>query len=231
MWQAEQRLEGLQPFACLRHLSHRGHLRPAANRAASEGKLADQQALVQTARDSEARDVALAIEGDKQAFERLYRVHVARVHGLTRRMAGHEAAEDLTQDVFVRAWEKLPSFRGDSQFGTWLYRLAVNLVVETWRKKSNQARRNEQDDEALARLSVEPADSAFAMDFQAAVNRLPDAARMVFMLHDVDGYKHREISKLLGITSGTSKGQLHRARSILRRHLGARAPGRADERR
>jgi len=136
-------------------------------------------------------------------------------------MAGFELAEDLTQDVFVRAWEKLQTFRGDSQFGTWLYRLAINVIVEDRRKGGNRWRRREDDQDLLTNLSAPPADGGFALDFEAAVHLLPDAARRVFLLHDVEGYKHREIGKLVGIASGTSKGQLHRARMILRRYLGA----------
>jgi RNA polymerase sigma factor (sigma-70 family) len=173
--------------------------------------------------ESEARDVTLAREGDRSAFERLYRVHVGRVYGLACRMAGASVADDLTQDVFVRAWEKLAGFRGDSQFGTWLYRLAVNLIVEDRRRVF--ARGRQQDDGyALENAPAEPADAAFAMDFEAAVSRLPPAAREVFVLHDVEGYKHREIARLVGITSGTSKGQLHRARMILRRYLRRETP-------
>ncbi len=170
--------------------------------------------------DSEAADVARAQAGDKDAFERLYRLHVGRIHGLACRMAGFEVAEDLTQDAFVRAWEKLHTFRGDSQFGTWLYRLAINVIVEDRRRGANRWRREEDDEDALRNLSVPPANAGFRMDFEAAVNLLPDAARRIFVLHDVEGYKHREIGKLTGITSGTSKGQLHRARMILRRYLG-----------
>lgn len=136
-------------------------------------------------------------------------------------MAGFELAEDLTQDAFVRAWEKLRTFRGDSQFGTWLYRLAINVIVEDRRKGGNRLRPQVDDEDLLRNLSVPPANAGFTMDFEAAVNLLPDAARRVFVLHDVEGYKHREIGKLVGITSGTSKGQLHRARMILRRYLGS----------
>jgi RNA polymerase sigma-70 factor (ECF subfamily) len=166
----------------------------------------------------EAADVGRAREGDRDAFERLYRLHVPRIYALARRMGGPEAADDLTQDVFVRAWEKLGSFRGDSQFGTWLYRLAINVIVES-RRKTRRWRRQDDDEDVLERLAVEPENAAFAIDFEAAVNRLPAAARRVFVLHDVEGYKHREIGRLARITAGTSKGQLHRARLILRRYL------------
>jgi RNA polymerase sigma-70 factor, ECF subfamily len=164
-------------------------------------------------------DAALAAAGDARAFERLYRAHAARVHGLARRMMGLEHAADLTQDVFVRAWEKLGTFRGDAAFGTWLYRLAVNVILN--RRASRAADRNRVDD-AEAVLATVPAkgrSEGLALDFEAAIERLPEGARMVFVLHDVEGYKHEEIADCMGVTAGTTKAQLHRARMILRRYL------------
>jgi RNA polymerase sigma-70 factor (ECF subfamily) len=171
--------------------------------------------------DADAPDVALACRGDQQAFERLYRLHVSRIRGLARRMAGFEAADELTQDAFVRAWEKLGTFRGESLFATWLYRLAVNVIIESRRSLARRAARQEDDEEAVRNASVRAADGVFAVDFSAAVTRLPDGARQVFVLHDVEGYKHHEIGRLMGITTGTSKGQLSRARTILRKYLSA----------
>lgn len=175
-------------------------------------------------------DVPLARDGDQFAFERLYRVHLPRIHGLARRMAGFDAADELTQDVFIRAWEKLPTFRGDSLFGTWLYRLAVNVIIESRRSAARRSWLQGEDEEALRNVSVLPGDAAASLDVEAAVQRLPEGARQVFVLHDVEGYKHHEIGKMLSVSVGTSKGQLHRARMILRRYLG---PGRgrplADE--
>jgi len=145
-------------------------------------------------------------------------------------MAGYEAADELTQDVFIRAWEKLPTFRGDSQFGTWLYRLAVNVIIESRRTAARRAWLQGDDEDAVRNVSVAAADAVASLDMEAAVQRLPEGARQVFVLHDVEGYKHREIGRILGVTAGTSKGQLHRARMILRRYL---SPGRgarcADE--
>ena len=212
----------LQPPGRFRHLRRQTD-RAAAGRAGPDQarRSLTEQCSAQRGADTEAADVALACAGDKDAFERLYRLHVARIHGLACRMAGFELAEDLTQDAFVRAWEKLRTFRGDSQFGTWLYRLAINVIVEERRKPTSRWRRHDDDDDELRNLSVQPENAAFAIDFEAAVNRLPDAARQVFVLHDVEGYKHREIGELVGIAAGTSKGQLHRARMILRRYLGA----------
>lgn len=166
-------------------------------------------------------DVALARQGDSQAFERLYRIHVGVIRGLARRMAGDAAADELTQDAFVRAWEKLHTFRGDSRFGTWLYRLAVNIIVERRRSFACRAWLVEDAGDAVLAASVPATDCVFTIDFQAAVDRLPEGARQVFVLHDVEGYKHQEIGALLGIATGTSKWQLHRAREILRKHLSA----------
>jgi RNA polymerase sigma-70 factor, ECF subfamily len=172
---------------------------------------------VQTALDP---DVALAAGGDSSAFERLYRQHVARIHGLTRRMLGTSEADEATQDIFVRTWQKLGQFRGDSAFGTWLHRLAVNVVIERRRAFAIRRERVSDDDSALDLATVPPAHTDLTVDFESAIAQLPAGAREIFVLHDVEGYKHREIAALLGITSGTSKRQLHRARMLMRKHLG-----------
>jgi RNA polymerase sigma-70 factor (ECF subfamily) len=165
-------------------------------------------------------DVALAARGDSSAFERLYRTHVARVHSLTRRMLGSHDADEVTQDIFVRTWQKLGQFRGDSAFGTWLHRLAVNVVIERRRSYAIQRERMADDPEALDAVVVRPARSDLTVDFEQAIGQLPRGAREIFVLHDVEGYKHREIAAMLDITTGTSKRQLHRARMLMRRHLG-----------
>lgn len=164
-------------------------------------------------------DTALACSGDPRAFERLYRAHVGRIHGLVRRMLGGQDAEELTQDIFIRAWQKLGSFRGESAFGTWLHRLAVNVVLERRRSLAARMSRYHDGDAALDRIASRPESPDLAMDFEVAVEKLPEGARQIFVLHDVEGYKHREIASLLGISSGTSKTQLHRARMLLRGHL------------
>jgi RNA polymerase sigma-70 factor (ECF subfamily) len=128
----------------------------------------------------------------------------------------------LTQDVFVRVWQKLATFRGDSSFGTWLHRLAVNVIIERFRTLGATRERFLPDGEAmLERLSGAPAPARYdaRMDLDAAVKRLPPGARAVFVLHDVEGYRHEEIGELLGVSIGTSKSQLHRARMTLRGHL------------
>jgi RNA polymerase sigma-70 factor (ECF subfamily) len=175
------------------------------------------EAPIQPAMDS---DVALAARGDSSAFERLYRAHVARIHSLTRRMLGTHEADEVTQDIFVRTWQKLGQFRGESAFATWLHRLAVNVVIERRRTFAIQRERMSGDPDALDLVAVAPARADLRVDFDAAIEQLPPGAREIFVLHDVEGYKHREIAVLLDITTGTSKRQLHRARMLLRKHLG-----------
>jgi len=165
-------------------------------------------------------DVALAARGDASAFERLYRTHVTRIHNLTRRMLGSHDADEATQDIFVRTWQKLGQFRGESAFSTWLHRLAVNVVIEKRRSFAIHRERMSDDPAALDAVTVAPARADLTVDFEAAIERLPAGAREIFVMHDVEGYKHREIAALLDITSGTSKRQLHRARMLMRKHLG-----------
>lgn len=166
-------------------------------------------------------DVARAAAGDVRAFERLYEAHLPRVHGLVRRMAGGRDTDELTQDVFVRVWQKLASFRGDSAFATWLHRLAVNVVIERFRTESARRQRLHDGEAIFDTLAAPHRSGDVRMDFEAALERLPDGAREIFVLHDVEGYKHHEIATLLEISAGTSKAQLHRARMMLRRHLKA----------
>jgi RNA polymerase sigma-70 factor (ECF subfamily) len=163
--------------------------------------------------------VARAASGDLHAFEELYAVHLPRVHSLVRRMTGGRDSDELTQDVFVRVWQKLGTFRGDSAFGTWLHRLAVNVVIEKFRADTLRRQRLHDGEEIFDTLPAPPRSGELSMDFEAALEKLPDGAREIFVLHDIEGHKHHEIATLLGISSGTSKAQLHRARMMLRRHL------------
>jgi RNA polymerase sigma-70 factor (ECF subfamily) len=170
-------------------------------------------------------DVARAAAGDRGAFERLYRQNVNRVFSLCARMvADRSRAEELTQDVFVRAWEKLHLFRGESSFGTWLHRLTVNVVLNARKSDGRQKTRFEENDEdtgmdAHAGIVGMPLAPGDLLDLEEAVQKLPPGARRVFLLHDVEGYKHEEIAEMLGVTSGATKAQLHRARLLLREAL------------
>jgi RNA polymerase sigma-70 factor (ECF subfamily) len=167
----------------------------------------------------DAVDAMLAAAGDARAFERLYRGHVGRVHGLACRMMGRDEAHDVTQEVFVRAWSKLRTFRGESAFGTWLHRVAVNVILTKRSAVRVEQGRLAHDEAIFDVLPAKPAGREHRVDMERAVRKLPEGAREIFVLHDVEGYKHHEIAELLGISIGTSKAQLHRARMLLRKHL------------
>ncbi len=169
--------------------------------------------------EGDRADAVRAASGDVQAYERLYRSHLPRVYSLVRRMAGQDEADELTQDVFVRAWQKLYLFRGDSAFGTWIHRVAVNVVLEWMRSRRHEKFRHH-DSEAVFQVTPgRPMRPDATLDYEAALEHLPDGAREIFVLHDVEGHKHVEIADLLGISPGTSKAQLHRARMLMRRFL------------
>ena len=170
--------------------------------------------------NSDLEDVRLAAGGDVGAFERLYRRHVARVHSLVSRMLEPELADEVTQDVFVRVWAKLETFRGESAFGTWLHRVTVNLVLGHRKKLGIRRERYLPDaDAVIDRTSGGAPRAAIGAEFEAGMRRLPERAREVFILHDVEGFKHREIAEMLGVTTGTTKAQLHRARMLMRQYL------------
>ncbi len=165
--------------------------------------------------------VARAQAGDQTAFRELYREHAGRVYALCLRLAGDARdAEERTQDVFVRLWEKLRSFRGDSAFSSWLHRLAVNVVLNERRTTGRRERRvmPTEDPEALERNRGNRTEG-LSIDLERAIAELPDGAREVFVLYDIEGYGHGEIAALVGIAEGTSKAQLFRARRLLREKL------------
>jgi RNA polymerase sigma-70 factor, ECF subfamily len=169
----------------------------------------------------DASDVAAAAAGDVRAFERVYRRHVARIHSTAVRMLGVEEADDATQDVFVRAWQRLGQFRGDSAFGTWLFRLAVNVILSRREVVAIRGKRHVDDADLVETLSSPSMSPELGLDFEAAIARLPPGMRQIFVLHDIEGYKHDEIAAMLGIAQGTSKSQLHRVRMTLRKYLDA----------
>src|SRR6185503_18984858 len=166
-------------------------------------------------------DVRAAAAGDRRAFQRLYTLHVGRVYGALQRLAGydHARAEDLTQEAFIRAWQKLPGFRHESAFGTWLYRLAVNVALMDIRSRgADPVSTMDQDD--LPDHGQTPFCAAERDELERAIGKLPPRARAVLVLHDVEGWRHEEISAELGMAVGSSKAQLHRARGLLRKVLG-----------
>lgn len=169
--------------------------------------------------DGDRADALRAATGDVRAYERVYRAHLPKIYSLVRRMAGTDEADELTQDVFVRAWQKLHLFRGDAAFGTWLHRVAVNVVLEWMRSRRHEKFRHHDPDAVFDATAGRPLRPEATLDFEAALERLPDGAREVFVLHDVEGHTHVEIGALLGISPGTSKAQVHRARMLMRRFL------------
>jgi RNA polymerase sigma-70 factor (ECF subfamily) len=177
-------------------------------------------------------DLALAERcrtGDFEAFEALYREHSSRLFGLTVRMLGNRTdAEDMLQDIFLTAHRKLKSYRGDARLSTWLFRLATNQCLDHLRSKAarmTQATSSIDDDNASEPVwpSSGPAVGAVhQIDLDRAIAKLPEGCRAAFLLHDVEGFEHREVGSMLGISEGTSKSQVHKARLKLRRLL---APG------
>lgn len=169
--------------------------------------------------DDEHHWVHKAQAQDTAAFEALYRLHVDKVYGLCLRMTGNASeAEDCVQDAFIQAWTKLDKFRGESAFGTWMHRVAVNTVLGRMRK----SRREQDRIRAVAEVSSVPdsiGDNGGLQDMELAINELPSGARHVFVLHGVYGYSHGETSGMLGIAEGTSKAQFHRARRLLAQQL------------
>ena len=179
---------------------------------------------------SEAEAVRRAQQGDAAAFERIYRLHSRRVYALCLRMVGNVAeAEDLVQEVFLQLFRKIQTFRGEAAFSTWLHRLAVNVVLMRLRKKtlpeSSLEEATEPDEETGGpRKDFGGADllltgSIDRVNLQRAIDQLPPGYKTVFVLHDIQGYEHNEIAKLMGCSIGNSKSQLHKARLRLRELL------------
>ena len=163
---------------------------------------------------------------DFEAFEALYREHSSRLFGLTMRMLGNRTdAEDMLQDIFLAAHRKLESYRGDARLGTWLFRLAMNQCLDHLRSKSarmTQATSSLDDDNAMEPVSPVSGPAVAAVhqiDLERAIARLPEGCRAAFLLHDVEGFEHREVGSMLGISEGTSKSQVHKARLKLRKSL------------
>ena len=175
-------------------------------------------------RTREAELVRRAQGGDLVAFEQLYRDNAGRVFAVCLRVCADRAlAEELVQDVFVRAWQKLGSFRGESALSTWLHPLAINVALSERRSRKRRESRVTTTDDLTPFERPEAPERAVSptagVDLEKAISGLPPGARAVFVLHDVEGYKHEEIAELMGVASGTSKAQLHRARRLLREAL------------
>jgi RNA polymerase sigma-70 factor, ECF subfamily len=161
--------------------------------------------------------------GDVEAFEALYRQHAPRIYSLACRMAGSpQEGEDLVQEIFLQVHRKLGSFKGDSTLGTWVYRLALNQCLDFVR--SRQARMSVVTgsfEDARATEPVAPRETpVMKLDLERALQRLPDGYRTAFVLHDVEGFDHKQIGEMLGIAAGTSRSQVFKARMKLRAMLG-----------
>ena len=183
-------------------------------------------------RAADARLIESARSGDVAAFEQVYRREVGRVYALCLRMtADAQRARELTQTVFVRAWDRLGSFRGDSQLSSWLHRIAVNeVLIDARTERRRRARVVLAEDEGAASEDSDepdrrdaprstgitlPVDTESRIDLERAIAKLPPGARTVFVLHDIEGYRHEEISRMTGSAEGTLRAQLHRARKLL----------------
>lgn len=168
-------------------------------------------------------------EGDVTAYEDLYRQHGTRLYNLAHRMLGQAAdAEDLLQEAFLQVFRRIDTFKGDSALGTWLYRLTMNLCLDRLRSKAGRADRQTtsvEDVRAWRLAGKGPIDGTVKrIDLERAIALLPDACRAAFLLHDVEGFEHGEVGKLLGISDGTSKSQVHKARLRIRAFLLGGAP-------
>jgi RNA polymerase sigma-70 factor (ECF subfamily) len=165
--------------------------------------------------------VERAQNGDRKAFEQIYRQQVGRIHALCWRLTGDaDLTEELTQEAFVRAWQKLHLFGGQSALSTWLHRLTVNVVMADHRVHGVRRRRQLPLDETQSEQLVNTGKATeIGLDLERAIATLPARARSVFVLHDVEGYAHAEIAEIAGMAVGTSKAHLHRARKLLRKAL------------
>lgn len=178
---------------------------------------------------TEAELIRRAQAGDGRAIHTLYRRHAARVFSVVRRLAGEDAAaEDWAQDAWVEAIRALPEFRGRSRFSTWLYRIAVNRALQGLRRRKRQQRR--EAEAVRVRDASRTGEAALLrIGLERALDRLPSGMRTVLVLHDVEGYSHAEIAERLGVTEGTSKSQLFKARARMRELLRSQPGGSLEE--
>ncbi len=184
-----------------------------------ESKVIDAKALFSIDHDSEL--VARTQQGDQEAFHQLYESYHRRIYALCWRMlADKDSAEDVCQEVFVQVWQKISNFRGESKFTTWLQSVATNTVLSHLRKQKNWLQRIFSiEDQQVETASVDMVDEKESSDLDAKIQRLPERARLVFVLFAVEGYRHEEIAKMLNMAVGSSKAQYHRAKNLLKASL------------
>ena len=198
---------------------------------ASSGFMKPKETIdIKSAKDYEL--TKLSAKGDMMAFEEIYNRHHRRVYSICLRMLQNTTeAEDLTQDVFIQLHRKIGSFRGDSAFTTWLHRLTVNQVLMHFRKRNVKFEKTTEEGETPIQIvggTQNPRKMPVVdkIAIEDAIAQLPDGYRNVFVLHDVEGYEHEEVARILGCSVGTSKSQLHKARLKLRKLLQKKAPPR-----
>ncbi len=180
---------------------------------------------------TESQMIRRASQGDARAVRGLYDRYNPRVYAVVRRIAGDDhTAQDYAQETWVRAVRALPTFRGESKFSTWLHRIAVNAALQARRREST---RQDREVPIPDTVPVRPprGDPLLAQRLEKALDRLPEGMRRVLILHDVEGYTHREIGEMTGVTTGTSKSQLFRARAKLREWLGSVRDSRHEQER
>jgi len=184
-----------------------------------KSKVIDAQELFSV--DPELEIIARAKQGDQQAFHQLYQNYHRRIYALCWRMlADKDSAEDVCQEVFVQLWQKINNFRGESKFNTWLHSVATNIVLGHLRKQKNWLQRIFSiEDQKTTEAAVEMNDDSTISTLDKQIQKLPERARLVFVLFAVEGYRHEEISNMLGMAVGSSKSQYHRAKSLLRESL------------
>jgi len=173
-----------------------------------------------TPSDDEQALIARCRAGDRVALRTLYEQYHRRVYSLTLRIAGPQDAEELTQEVFLKAFRGLANFRGDAQLGTWIYRLAVNAALSHVTRSRSKYH---VPDEVLGEMPAPAApdgDPRMRQRLEAALGKLPPGYRAVLVLHDIEGLEHEEVAEVLGCSVGTSKSQLHKARARMRELLG-----------
>jgi RNA polymerase sigma-70 factor (ECF subfamily) len=186
----------------------KGNPRPATRDQIGDGMETDQLTIQR------------AIEGDERALRLLWSRYAPRIEAVVLRLAGDaDLAADIAQEVWMQIFRALPTFRGDSQFGTWAHRIAVNRTLNALRKARRTSRMEVEITEDAALVEAEEDRPFVASTIERAAARLPEGARTVFVLHDVEGYTHEDIARELGITAGASKSQLFKARAKLRRLL------------
>ena len=160
--------------------------------------------------------IRLAGDGDAQAIRALYDRYAPRVYAVVRRIAGDDdLAQDYAQEAWIRAIRALPTFRGDARFSTWLHRIAVNAALQALRKTETR-RKREGPSPVDVPIAPQHGDALLQKQLEQALDGLPEGMRRVLILHDVEGYTHEEIGDVLGVTAGTSKSQLFKARSKMR---------------